>query len=44
MNNKTAKDIMTTDVIVANKDDSIANVAKLLIKEKIGGLPVVDEE
>ena len=43
MNNKTAKDIMTTDVIVANKNDSIANVAKLLIKEKIGGLPVVDE-
>ena len=43
MNNKTAKDIMTTDVIVAKKDDSIANVATLLIKEKIGGLPVVDE-
>lgn len=43
MNNKTAKDIMTTDVIVAKKDDSIANVATLLIKEKIGGLPVVNE-
>ena len=43
MNNKTAKDIMTTDVIVAKTDDSIANVATLLIKEKIGGLPVVDE-
>lgn len=43
MNNKTAKDIMKTDVIVAKKDDSIANVATLLIKEKIGGLPVVDE-
>ena len=28
---------MTTDVIVANKDDVIANVANLLIKEKIGG-------
>ena len=44
MNNKRAKDIMTTDVIVANKNDIIANVANLLIKEKIGGLPVVDEE
>ncbi|HSQ88602.1 CBS domain-containing protein [Romboutsia sp.] len=43
MKNKTAKDIMTTDVIIANKDDSIVNVAKLLIKEKIGGMPVVDE-
>ena len=44
MNDKRAKDIMTTDVIVANKKDIIANVANLLIKEKIGGLPVVDEE
>ena len=43
MNDKRAKDIMTTDVIVANKNDIIANVANLLIKEKIGGLPVVDE-
>ena len=44
MNDKRAKDIMTTDVIVANKNDIIANVENLLIKEKIGGLPVVDEE
>ena len=44
MKDKRAKDIMTTDVIVANKNDIIANVANLLIKEKIGGLPVVDEE
>ena len=44
MNDKRAKDIMTTDVIVAKKNDSIANVATLLIREKIGGLPVVDEE
>lgn len=41
---KRAKDIMTTDVIVAKKDDNISSVANLLIKEKIGGLPVVDEE
>ena len=44
MNDKRAKDIMTTDVIVANKNDIIANVANILIKEKIGGRPVVDEE
>ena len=35
MNDKTAKDIMTTDVIIAKKGDSIANVATLLIREKI---------
>lgn len=39
---KTAKDIMTSEVIVVKKGDTIANVADLLIKEKIGGLPVVD--
>jgi len=44
MNNKKAKDIMTTDVIVAKKGDTIANVAKILISGKIGGLPVIDEE
>lgn len=43
MKNKTAKDIMTTDVIIANREDSIVSVAKLLIQEKIGGMPVVDE-
>lgn len=44
MNNKRAKDIMTTNVVVARKDDSISDVAKILITEKIGGLPVVDDE
>lgn len=44
MKNKTAKDIMTMDVIVANKSDSVADVAQLLIKEKIGGVPVVSED
>ncbi|MCR8746070.1 CBS domain-containing protein [Romboutsia lituseburensis] len=44
MKNKTAKDIMTMDVIVANKSDSIADVAQLLIKEKIGGMPVISED
>lgn len=44
MKNKTAKDIMTMDVIVANKSDSIGDVAQLLMKEKIGGVPVVSED
>lgn len=42
MNNKKAKDIMTTNVVVANRDDSISDVAKILIEQKVGGLPVVD--
>ncbi|MGL5330888.1 MAG: CBS domain-containing protein [Peptostreptococcaceae bacterium] len=44
MNSKKAKDIMTTDVIVAKKGDTISDVANILISGKIGGLPVVDEE
>lgn len=43
MNNKKAKDIMTNDVIVAKKGDTISKVASILISGKIGGLPVVDE-
>ena len=35
---------MTTDVIVAKEEDSIADVAKLLIEERIGGLPVINSE
>lgn len=42
--NKIAKDVMTNDVIVAKEEDSIADVAKLLIEERIGGLPVVNSE
>jgi len=42
--NKTAKEVMTTDVIVAKEQDSIADVAKLLIEERIGGLPVINSE
>lgn len=43
MDNKKAIDIMTPEVIVAKKDDLISDIANLLIKQKIGGLPVVDE-
>ena len=44
MNEKKAKDIMTTDVIVAKKGDTISKVANILISGKIGGLPVVDDD
>lgn len=44
MNNKKAKDIMTTDVKVAKQTDTIKSIAKILIHEKIGGLPVVDKD
>ena len=44
MNEKKAKDIMTTDVIVAKKGDTISKVANILISGKIGSLPVVDDD
>lgn len=44
MKTKQAKDIMTTNVKVAKKSDTIYDIAKILIQEKIGGLPVVDDE
>ena len=43
MKNKKAKDIMTTNVKVAKETDTISDIANTLISEKIGGLPVVDE-
>lgn len=39
-----AKDILTKNVQVLNKDDTVEKVARILIKNKISGLPVVDEE
>lgn len=41
---KKAKDIMTSDVIVAKKDDIIKDIAKILLEKRIGGVPVVDEK
>jgi acetoin utilization protein AcuB len=35
--------IMTNDVITANPDTTVDEVAKILLKMKISGLPVVDE-
>ena len=42
--NKKAKDIMTSNVIVAKKDSLIRDIAKVLLENRIGGVPVVDEE
>ena len=43
MKNTKAKDIMTTNVKVAKETDNIQDIANILITEKIGGVPVVDE-
>jgi CBS domain-containing protein len=40
---KTARDIMTTDVIAVRKDTSLKELAKLLYERHINGAPVVDE-
>ena len=39
-----AKDIMTREVIAVNKNDSLEEVARILLKEKISGVPVVDAD
>lgn len=39
-----AKDIMTTEVISVKEDDIVEDVTSLLIKNKISGVPVVNEE
>ena len=39
-----AFDIMTTQVIRVHPDDKLEDVIKILIKNKISGLPVLDDE
>jgi len=41
---KTVKDIMTTPVITATPETDIKSLAKLLTKNQISGVPVVDQE
>lgn len=41
---KTAKDIMTTKVVTVKPSTSIAEAARLLVRRKISGVPVVDEK
>jgi len=39
-----AKDIMTGDVLVARPGDSIEKAARILLENKISGIPVVDAD
>lgn len=39
-----AKDIMTKKVIVVRKDTKIQDICKILIKNKLSGVPVVDKK
>jgi len=39
-----AKDIMVKEVITINKDASVENLSELLLKNKISGVPVVDDK
>ena len=38
-----AKDIMTKEVITISPDTEIAQAAKMLLSNRINGLPVIDE-
>jgi CBS domain-containing protein len=35
---------MTTGVVTVKKDDTVMEVARMLVEHKVSGLPVVDEE
>ena len=39
-----AKDIMTKDVITVKKNESLADVAELMIKKRISGFPVLEND
>jgi CBS domain-containing protein len=39
-----AKEIMTKDVVTVGKEDTVTDVARLLVEHKVSGLPVVDDE
>lgn len=41
--NTPIQEIMTTDPITASPDDDLQEILEVLIEEKIGGVPVVDE-
>ena len=38
-----AKDIMTKEIISVSPDTEIANAVKILVEQRINGLPVIDE-
>jgi acetoin utilization protein AcuB len=39
----TAKDIMTTVVVVAHENTPLAHVARVLLEEKISAIPIIDD-
>jgi CBS domain-containing protein len=39
-----AKDIMTEDVVTVKKDDTLADVAELMIGKRISGFPVLEND
>jgi acetoin utilization protein AcuB len=41
--NTPVQEIMTTDPITTSPDDDLQEILEILIEEKIGGIPVVDE-
>ena len=41
--NTPIQEIMTTDPITVSPDDDLQEILEVLIEEKIGGIPVVDE-
>jgi CBS domain-containing protein len=41
--NIAVRDIMTTEPITVSPDDDLQEVVELLIEEKIGGIPVIDD-
>ncbi|MDW8027107.1 MAG: CBS domain-containing protein [Armatimonadota bacterium] len=41
---KTAKEIMTTKVVTVKPSTSVEDAARLLVRRKISGVPVVDEK
>ena len=40
---KTARDIMTQDVVTVNKDQPISDLSKLFIENHFNGVPVLDD-
>jgi acetoin utilization protein AcuB len=42
--NMPVREIMTTEPITVSPDDDLQEVVELLIEEKIGGIPVLDDE
>lgn len=44
MPEKTAKEIMTAKVVTVNPSTSVEDAARLLVRRKISGVPVVDEK